>query len=132
MKLSGKLLKEEWVRKIEELSEQPISSCYQCGKCSAGCPIVEAMDLLPNQVIRLVVLAQKDVLSARTPWLCASCMVCESRCPVGIDLSRVMEAIRTISLRSGIDFVLPDRIPPGLIERLPQQAFVSNFRKFTS
>ncbi len=51
-----------WVREIETLSEQTLLACYQCGRCSAGCPMVGEMDLLPNQVIRLAQLGMHSVL----------------------------------------------------------------------
>ena len=33
-----------------------VSACYQCKKCSAGCPLTFAMDFYPDQVIRLALL----------------------------------------------------------------------------
>ena len=73
IELNLKKLRSDFVKKIEELSGQNLMSCYQCGKCSAGCPMVSAMDILPNQAIRLVQLGlQEDVLKSETIWLCAS------------------------------------------------------------
>jgi len=118
------------VRKIEEVSGQSVLACYQCGKCSAGCPMVSSMDLLPNQVIRLIQLGQVDeVLRSRTIWLCASCFSCASRCPKGVDLARLMEAIRLILLRKRTDRV--DITSLDIDEDLPQIALVSNLRKMT-
>ncbi|MDR3604234.1 MAG: 4Fe-4S dicluster domain-containing protein, partial [Syntrophaceae bacterium] len=37
-----------------------INQCYQCGKCSAGCPVAPEMDLLPHQLVRLAVLGDVD------------------------------------------------------------------------
>jgi heterodisulfide reductase subunit C len=92
IELNLKKLRSDFVKKIEELSGQSLMSCYQCGKCSAGCPMVSAMDILPNQAIRLAQLGlQKDVLESKAIWLCASCVTCGARCPRGVDLSRIME-----------------------------------------
>jgi heterodisulfide reductase subunit C len=55
VELSSEKVKSDFVKKVEELSGQNILSCYQCGKCSAGCPSSYAMDLLPSQVIRRLV-----------------------------------------------------------------------------
>ncbi|MFW6111748.1 MAG: 4Fe-4S dicluster domain-containing protein [Candidatus Bipolaricaulota bacterium] len=115
--------------KIEELSGENVFSCYQCGKCSAGCPFTEEMDLLPNQVIRKVQMGDGSVLQSETPWICASCLSCEVDCPKGNNVPAIMEAIREISLRENVDKVeLKDLKTRGL----PEIALVSNFRKKTS
>lgn len=132
IKIKGEI-RNEFVRKIEELSEQNLLGCYQCGKCSAGCPSAPFMDLLPNQVIRLAQLGRKEeVLNCKTIWLCASCFACSVRCPKGIDLANVMEAARQIVLRQNIDRIEPLKIPKEEVVELPQIALVSNFRKLTA
>lgn len=121
------------IDKVSELSEQNLYSCYQCGKCSGGCPAVSEMDLLPNQVIRLLQLGMLDDAStSNTMWICASCFTCTVRCPKGVDLAKVMEALRQISLRKNVDYVEVRKISAKEISILPQIALVSNFRKQTS
>lgn len=133
MAISPKREREEFLKKVEELSGQSIFSCNQCGRCSAGCPIVTAMDLLPNQVIRLIQLGhEKKVLSSRTIWLCASCLTCDSRCPRGIDISRIMESLRAQVLRKGGDFLAIPKLSRDFLILAPQQAFVSGFRKYSA
>ncbi|WP_455392841.1 4Fe-4S dicluster domain-containing protein [[Eubacterium] cellulosolvens] len=131
-RLSAKDIRSELVKKVEEISGEDIHACYQCGKCSAGCPFVEAMDMLPNQVIRLVQLGDEDVLKSSTIWLCSSCFTCATRCPKGVDLSKVMEALRTILLRQGFDKVEVKEIDPEKIGEVPQQLLVCGLRKLTS
>jgi heterodisulfide reductase subunit C len=87
---------------VDELTGENLSACYQCGKCSAGCPAAHAMDLLPHQVLRLIQLGKKDkVLGSRTIWLCASCQTCTTRCPKEVDLARVMDALRELAVKEG-------------------------------
>jgi heterodisulfide reductase subunit C len=69
---------------------------------------------------------------ANTPWICASCHTCMVRCPRGIDIPRLMEAIRLIKLRRNLDYIKPRDMKPEEIEDLPQIAMVSGFRKMTS
>ena len=127
-KLSGDL-----ARKVKEISGEDILLCYQCGMCSAGCPISFAMDILPNQIIQLVQLGlEADIAKSKTIWLCASCLTCSVRCPRGLDLSKVMEALRLISLRKNIDFVRPAETLPDTLAELPQIVLVSSFRKHTA
>lgn len=119
-----------FIKKIEDISGQNVLACYQCGKCSAGCPMVSLMDLLPNQIIRLVQLGQvEDVLNSKTIWLCASCFTCTARCPKGVDLAKVMEALRLLLLRKSTNYVELSEL--DIDENLPQIALVSNFRKMT-
>jgi heterodisulfide reductase subunit C len=121
----------KFIQRIEELSGENVYACYQCGRCSAGCPMASEMDLLPNQIIRLVQMGMaEDVLRSKTLFLCASCFTCQSRCPKGIDLARVMEAVRHILDPKGRDAFGPDAISPELARELPQQVLVSIFRKF--
>ena len=132
VKLSRARLQSEFCARVSELSGQDLNLCYQCGKCSAGCPMSFAMDLLPNQVMRLVQLGlAEDIAQCKTIWLCASCLACTVRCPKGVDIARVMEALRLLSLRKNVDFVSPSQMGQEAIAGLPQIALVSGFRKFT-
>ena len=55
---------------ISEISGQRIQDCIQCGKCSAGCPASEGMDILPHKVIRLLQTGQLDkVTESKTIWM---------------------------------------------------------------
>ena len=79
-----------------------VSACYQCKKCSAGCPLTFAMDFYPDQVIRLALLGQEDtVLGCRTIWVCSSCETCTTRCPNQIDIAGVMDWLKEEALRRG-------------------------------
>jgi heterodisulfide reductase subunit B2 len=91
----------------EDLAEQTgqnVFLCYGCKKCTAGCPMAERMDLEPNQVLRAVQLGLADIaLKSRTIWLCLSCAACSARCPQGIDLVKVMDALRAAAITSGVE-----------------------------
>ncbi len=133
IKLSQKRLKDPFVAKIQELSGQNLLECYQCGKCSAGCPAVSQMDILPNQIIRYSQLGLKDeVLKSKSIWICASCMTCNSRCPKGINIAEVIEALRQILLRKREDHVKVEKLSTEEKVNVPPIALISSFRKFTS
>ena len=119
-----------FVRQVEEISGQDLLACNQCGKCSAGCPVVAVMDLLPSQVIRMAQLGMEDVLECNTIWICASCLTCVTRCPKGVDLPRLMEALRQIALRQGVAKLDLSALPPELMKEVPQLAIVGGFRKY--
>jgi len=132
VKLSSEKLQSDFVKKVEEISGQDLLACNQCGKCSAGCPVAFAMALLPSQVIRLAQLGLEEALDANTIWYCASCQTCLSRCPRGVDLPRVMEALRQIALKERGDYLEMPEISADLLTQAPQLALISGFRKYTS
>ncbi len=118
--------------KVEELSGENINLCFQCGACSSGCPLTAEMDLLPSTVIRFVQLGLDDALESKTIWVCSTCFNCEVRCPRGIDVANVMEALRQMVLRTKYDRVSLDDLTPEEIRELPQVALISNLRKLTA
>jgi heterodisulfide reductase subunit C len=130
VKISIDKVRGPFVRQVEEISGQELLDCNQCGRCSAGCPVVETMDLLPSQVIRLAQLGMEEVLESNTIWICASCLTCVTRCPKGVDLPRLMEALRQVALRQGVAKLDLDSLPPELVKELPQLAIVGGFRKY--
>lgn len=87
---------------VRRLSDQPVELCYQCQKCAAGCLALEYADYRPNQILRMVALGLRDrVLESKAIWLCAGCMACVVRCPNGIDIARVMDALKEMAARNG-------------------------------
>ncbi|MBN2056438.1 4Fe-4S dicluster domain-containing protein [bacterium] len=91
------------IDEVKRLTSQDPLLCYQCGKCSAGCPIREFMDYSPNQIIRFVQLGMVEkALRSKTIWLCAGCLTCSTRCPQEFDLAKLMDALREVALAHGI------------------------------
>jgi heterodisulfide reductase subunit C len=91
-----------FLSEVVQASGETIQACFQCQKCSAGCPIAYAMDILPNQVLRHIQYGHREkVLSSKTIWICASCYTCSVRCPNNIDIARIMDTLRSLSIRSG-------------------------------
>jgi heterodisulfide reductase subunit B len=82
--------------------------CYQCVKCTSGCPIVESFDMTPTQVIRSLQWDDASVLESKAIWQCASCYTCSTRCPMEIDVTGVMRALTLESKRRGIEPAIPD------------------------
>jgi heterodisulfide reductase subunit C len=79
-----------------------VNLCYQCRKCSAGCPLSYAMDYAPAQLIHAIRLGLDDlVFHSKTMWLCASCETCTTRCPQEVDIATVMDAVKIIGIRKG-------------------------------
>ncbi len=132
VRLSRDVIATDDNRKLRDISGEQVQSCYQCGKCSAGCAMAGMMDLLPHQVMRLLQLGQvREAQESRTIWICASCLACSARCPRGVSLPSVMESLRVVSLRPGGRRLDPARIPADVLENAPEQALVAGLRKYT-
>jgi heterodisulfide reductase subunit C len=81
------------------------SHCYQCGKCSAGCPLSEEMEYPPSYVMRMLQTAdpqmEEKILRSFTIWVCLTCEMCYSRCPMSIDIPKMMDFLREKSIGEG-------------------------------
>ncbi len=119
--------------RVAEISGQNVYKCMQCGTCSSVCPMSDSMTITPRQAMLLLQHGHVEpVADSETPWLCASCTTCEVRCPRGIEVPRVMEAIRQLKLRENVDKVNPRAIPVEDLSAMPQIALGAGFRKLTS
>jgi heterodisulfide reductase subunit C len=79
-----------------------VYACYQCKKCSTGCPVAEFGDVHPAQVLRAVQLGDEGrSVESRFIWLCTGCEACTTRCPAGVDVASVMEELRIVARRDG-------------------------------
>ncbi len=95
-------------------------SCYQCAKCSSGCPVADRGDLKPHELVRLVQTDQRGaVLASRFIWECTSCHTCITRCPQKVDIPAMNDALRAISLAEGAGCGGHGR--PGVQRGVPEQ-----------
>lgn len=93
----------QFIANLKNVSEVDIKDCYQCGKCSAGCPFVHAMDYHPHRILRMLQLGQTEqVLKSKSIWVCIHCSTCYARCPKEVDLPRLMEALRIEAKKRGL------------------------------
>ena len=96
--------------RIREVTRLDPALCYQCGKCSAGCPMASEMDLKTSEIIRLLQLdAQERLLSSESIWMCLTCETCTTRCPNLFDPAAIIDALREIIVKEHPDFI-PRRI----------------------
>jgi heterodisulfide reductase subunit C2 len=111
-------------KKIEELSGEKISTCFQCEKCTNGCPMTFAMDIVPHRVIHSIQLGQIDeAINSDTIWVCASCETCTTRCPNDIDIAHIMDTLRRLSVKKGVK-------PSHKQAPIFHKAFLSSVRRF--
>lgn len=123
----------KFIAKVERLSGQDLLACYQCGRCTSGCPMASHMDILPNQIIRFAQLGMSDqLLNSNSIWTCVTCFTCNSRCPKGVRIAEVIEALRQILLRNRNDHLLVEELSDEQLGSVPPIALISALRKFTS
>jgi heterodisulfide reductase subunit C2 len=84
-----------FLTEVENGSGIKVSACFQCRKCTNGCPVTFAMDIYPDQVMRYIQIGlKKEVQESATIWVCASCETCTTRCPNEIDIAGVMDFLK--------------------------------------
>ncbi len=81
--------------------------CYQCGTCTATCPIARFIEVFrPNKIIHLAKLGIRGVTHSNAVWLCVNCYSCTERCPQGVKVADIMRALKNIAVEE--DGFIPD------------------------
>jgi heterodisulfide reductase subunit C len=85
---------------VQRMSDVDLSACFQCKKCASGCPVSGLVESPPSEMIRRLQLGAGDqILNSDIIWACASCETCFARCPMGIDMASVMDALRALAIK---------------------------------
>ena len=107
--------------------------CMKCGKCSGTCPAYDEMEYHPHQFVSMVEKGKiEELMNSKSIWMCLSCFACVERCPRGVEPAKFIEAARLALIRKqGQNHLKAEDIPAKLNEKLPQQAIVSAFRKYS-
>jgi heterodisulfide reductase subunit C len=87
---------------VEALCGADLSVCFQCKKCSSGCPVAKLARSRPSELVRQLHLgAGNELLASDLVWACVSCETCSARCPMGIDVAAVIDALRKLARERG-------------------------------
>ncbi len=87
---------------------QDLSACFQCAKCSAGCPVSDKVNIQIHEVMRMLVFGLKEVLDTDMIWLCTTCYTCQERCPQGIDITDILFGLKNMAFKQS-------KSPPGYV-----------------
>jgi len=124
--MSQKILNPDY-RLLEQIEAQgpfQAAACFQCRKCTNGCPVTFAMDLYPDEVIRLVILGQREtVLDCRTIWVCAACETCTTRCPNDVKIAELMDCLKEMAVQEGVPSPQPQILTL-------HETFLNNIKKW--
>ena len=124
--MSQKILDPDY-RLLEQIEAQgpfQAGACFQCRKCTNGCPVTFAMDLYPDEVIRMVILGQREtVLDCRTIWVCAACETCTTRCPNDVKIAELMDCLKEMAVQEGVPSPQPQILTL-------HETFLNNIKKW--
>lgn len=113
---------DERLQKMMDKADVRQYDCYQCGKCSGGCPMANGMDLKPRGIMRCAQVGALDtILNSNTIWLCSGCYACVDRCPHDVNIPDFIEQARYEAARQGITRRDSDVL---------NKAFVANIKMF--
>jgi heterodisulfide reductase subunit C len=114
----------QFLEEAKKRSGEDLSLCYQCLKCTAGCPTAPYMDIRPNNMIRMIQMGMKEaVLRSHAIWLCVSCETCGTRCPNEIDIGVLMDTLREMAVE--------EKVPAAEKNiHLLHEAFMESIRRF--
>ncbi|MEE8442712.1 MAG: 4Fe-4S dicluster domain-containing protein [Dehalococcoidia bacterium] len=91
------------VAEIEDRYESELTLCYQCKRCTAGCPVADVMDIRPHQIVRLARLGASDrLLRSEAIWTCVGCYTCSARCPQGVPITDLIHSLKGLAIKRGI------------------------------
>lgn len=99
IRIKKRTTNERLINTVQEMSGIGLSLCYQCNKCSNGCPAAKHTAMTPSEVVRRLQLgASNELLDSEFIWLCLSCETCYARCPMGINISAVIDVLRAMAV----------------------------------
>jgi heterodisulfide reductase subunit C2 len=98
----------KFTQDLQTLTGENVMLCYQCKKCTLGCPSAYLMSMRPHELMRAIQLGLKeDVFWSGTIWVCLSCETCNTRCPQGINILRVIDGLREMAISKKVEYFNP-------------------------
>ncbi|MFW9802742.1 MAG: 4Fe-4S dicluster domain-containing protein [Candidatus Thorarchaeota archaeon] len=90
------------------LGGKDLTACFQCAKCSAGCPVSDKVNIQVHELMRMLLFGLKEVLETDMVWLCTTCYTCQERCPQGIDITDIIFGLKNMAFKKKM-------APPGYV-----------------
>lgn len=94
---------DHFLNRIVGETEENISACYQCERCTNACPVCHYMDIKPHQVIRYIQMGwREELMHSSTIWVCLSCEMCTTYCPNEVGVAETINHLRNMAVHSSI------------------------------
>ncbi|MGA7523361.1 MAG: 4Fe-4S dicluster domain-containing protein [Acidobacteriaceae bacterium] len=76
-----------------------VESCFQCGNCTAVCPLAQDSAGFPRRAIRMAQVGmERELLASEDLWRCYACGECTRTCPREADPAEFMAAARSYAI----------------------------------
>jgi heterodisulfide reductase subunit C len=96
-------LNPEFTKEVSKLlGGKDLTACFQCTKCSAGCPVSDKVNIQVHEVMRMLLFGLVEVLETDMVWLCTTCYTCQERCPQGIDITDILFGLKNMAFKKGM------------------------------
>jgi heterodisulfide reductase subunit C len=99
----------EFTKEVSKLlGGADLTACFQCAKCSAGCPVSDKVNIQVHELMRMLLFGLREVLETDMVWLCTTCYTCQERCPQGIDITDIIFGLKNMAFKKKM-------APPGYV-----------------
>ena len=120
-----------------KIGDHQPNNCFQCMRCTSGCPSMKMLELMPHQIVSMVKFGLIDeLISSGIIWACATCHKCRERCPQNVAPVDLIVALRNLAVDmeanvpEGYLKVIGMLLEIGLIQK-PQEVASRDFEAFT-
>ena len=80
---------------IQRYGAFDVSACFNCGNCTAVCPLTDDDATFPRRIIRYAQVGMKaELLASKELWTCYYCGECSETCPRQAEPGEFMAAAR--------------------------------------
>ena len=80
---------------LKEYGAVGIEKCFNCGTCTASCPLTDDKHPFPRDMVRFAQMGLRDrIMESTDAWQCYYCGECSQTCPKGAEPAETMMSIR--------------------------------------
>ena len=84
-----------FIEDLKAATGSSLSTCMQCGACTAACELSVDQDVFPRRQMILAAWGMKEqLMSDPNVWTCHQCGDCTESCPRGVKPGEILAALR--------------------------------------
>ncbi|UCE96894.1 MAG: FAD-dependent oxidoreductase [Candidatus Bathyarchaeota archaeon] len=89
---------------IPKVIREKTKYCFECGICTASCPMVELLSTHynPRSLLQKALNEPEKTLDDDKLWLCAWCYKCYKRCPQGLKPPEIFQLLKNRAMKLGL------------------------------